>query len=230
MSISLESRRVDDITIVHCTGRIVEGQESADLRHHLDQLLQFGPYLIVNLAGIDFVDSSGLGLLVRYTMRVRNANGVMKLCGVSSQLATILKATRLDGVFDAHATEDDAIAAFRARPQTSARPSRPTDVLCVIGSMDLQAYVRETLHQAGLGVLTASNVPDGLTLLQVTRPKVIVVDSSLERAATTHAAVKFKQLAANVRIVELPDAFSHQDAGAAAKVLLDWLGAAGLAV
>lgn len=229
MAISLASRRVDDITIVTCTGRIVEGQESADLRHHLDQILQFGPYLILNLAGIDFVDSSGLGLLVRYTMRVRNTNGVMKLCGVSPQLATILKATRLDGVLDVQPTEDDAVAAF-ARAQTSARASRPTDVLCVIGSMDLQAYVRELLNQSGFGVLTASNVPDGLTLLQVTRPKVIVVDSSLERAAATHAAVKFKHLAANIRIVELPDGFSHQDAGAAAKVLLDWLGAAGLAV
>ncbi|HZR22043.1 MAG TPA: STAS domain-containing protein [Vicinamibacterales bacterium] len=228
MSIALESRRVDDITIVSCTGRIVEGQESLDLRHHLDQILQFGPYLIVNLAGIDFVDSSGLGLLVRYTMRVRNASGVMKLCGLSSQLATILKATRLDGVFDIHATEDDAIAAFRARPQASTRPARATEILCVIGSMDLQAYVREILNQNGFGVLTASNVPDGLTLLQVTRPKVIVVDSSLERAAATHAAVKFKQLSASIHMVELPDDFAHQDAGAAAKTLLDRIGAANL--
>ena len=93
MPISLQHRRIGGITVLTCTGRLVEGPESVEMAQTIDRVLEFGSHLILNLGGIDFVDSSGLGLLVRYTMRTRNANGVLKLCGVTPQLATIIKVT-----------------------------------------------------------------------------------------------------------------------------------------
>src|SRR5262249_9180074 len=138
MAITIQHRRVAGIAVITCTGRIVEGTEAEELRQTIDRLLEFGSHMILNVAGVDFGDSSGLGLLVRYTMRVRNASGVLKLCGVTSQLATILKGTKLDGVFETHATEEAAIGAFFERRRAEVERPISSDVLCVIASVDVQ--------------------------------------------------------------------------------------------
>jgi anti-anti-sigma factor len=79
MAISFETRRVGDIAGVKVTGQIVEGADSAALQKHIDGLIPFGPHLLLNLAAVGFMDSSGLGLLVRYLTRTRNAHGNLKL-------------------------------------------------------------------------------------------------------------------------------------------------------
>jgi len=220
MSISLEHRRIDGIHVVSCTGRIVEGAESDELREYLDDLMQYGPNVIVNVGTVDFVDSSGLGLLVRYTMRARNAHGALKLCGVSSRFATILKATRLDRVFDAHESEADAIAAFYQRPAADVEGTRGSEILCVVESIDLQALVRELLMRAGFGVRSASNLPDAVILLRVTRPRLIVIDQAISARLRGGAAGKFAQLTADIPVIELPATFSGRDPGDAAQDLL----------
>ena len=65
MPITIQHRRVAGIAVISCTGRIVEGPEAEELRQTIDRLLEFGSHVILNVAGVDFVDSSGLGLLVR---------------------------------------------------------------------------------------------------------------------------------------------------------------------
>ena len=222
MPISLESRRVGDITVVTCSGRIVEGAESIALGQFLDDLVPFGPNLILHLGGVDFIDSSGLGLLVRYTTRTRQAHGHFKLCALSSKTAEVLRITHLDKVFEAYALEADAIAAFYERASSSTGSTRlHTDILCVDASMDVQALVRELLAQAGYGILTAGNLPDALILLQATRPKLVIIGSQLRAARNTGTAEKFNRLADAVAVIELPEDFSRLDAGEAGNHLLD---------
>src|SRR5215471_2122594 len=104
MAISFETRRVGDIAVVRVTGRLVEGDEAAALQKHIDGLMPFGPQLLLNLSAVDFMDSSGLGLLVRYLTRTRNAHGNLKLCALPRQLEEVLRITRLQGVFDPYAS------------------------------------------------------------------------------------------------------------------------------
>ena len=112
MPLSFTTRRVGDVTIVSCHGRRIEGAESSALLGCMDLELESRPVLVLQLGEVEFIDSSGLGLLVRLLMRVRNAGGDMKLCGVSPGVNAALKTTRLDKVLDSHASEAEAIVAF----------------------------------------------------------------------------------------------------------------------
>jgi len=78
----------------------------------MDLKLDSRPLLLLQLGEVEYIDSSGLGLLVRLLMRVRNAGGDMKLCGVSTGVHAAFKTTRLDRVLDSYASEDEAIVAF----------------------------------------------------------------------------------------------------------------------
>ena len=220
--IALEHRRVGDIAVVTCTGRLVEGTEATELRQLLDHLLEYGTSLLLDVTQMDFIDSAGLGLLVRYGTRARNGHGSMKLCGASPKLIALLKATRLEQVLDAYGSESEGIRAFYERPRADAGTSRRgTDILCVVESSDVQALVREVLGANRYGVLTAGNLPDALILLQATQPKLIVVSSELRRTQGTHTAEKFNRLLDALAVVELPPDFGSRDADDSARMLLE---------
>jgi anti-sigma B factor antagonist len=220
MPLSLQSRRVGDITVITCGGRIVEGHESAALKQHLDPL-SHDPCVVMNLADVDFIDSSGLGLLVRLLTRSRAAGGSLRLCGVPTRIGEVLKITRLDRLFDTHESEADAIAAFYQRGSSTPASRRiGTEILCVGRSADVQAYVRELLGHAGYGVMTVSNLSDALTLLKATRPRVVVIGADLSLKAGIRTVDTFKRIDAMLPTVELPADFSGHDAGEAAERLL----------
>ena len=222
MPISLEHRRVGDVTVVTCAGRIVEGTESIALRKMVDDLLQYGPHLVLHLGAVDFLDSSGLGLLVRCVTRTRNAHGNLTLCALTPQILKVLEVTHLRPIFDVHESEADAINALYQRPSSGGGTARlQTDILCVDGSSDVQAYVRGILAQAGYGVLTAGNLPDGLILLQAARPKLVVIGADFRATRETRTADKFNALADALLVVVLPADFSRRDAGEAGQRLLD---------
>jgi len=222
MALSLQHRRVGDITVVTCTGRIVEGAESVALQHFLDDLLEDVPLLVLHLGAVDFLDSSGLGLLVRYITRAQNAQGSLKFCALSAKIVEVLAVTHLLPIFESYESEADAIGAFFRRSVGGGEARRlRTDVLCVDGSADVQAYVRGVLAQAGFGVLTASNLPDGLILLQATAPKVVIIDPAFREMTGTRAAEKFNTLADTHSVIVLSADFSRQDAGEAGQRLLD---------
>src|SRR5262245_54249690 len=110
MPLALRSRRIGDVTVVTCDGRIVGGAESAALLEHLDRLIATDPHVVLHLGGVEFIDSAGLGLLARCLTRAQNAGGSLKVCAVSSKVAEALRITRLQSVFHPYETEADAIA------------------------------------------------------------------------------------------------------------------------
>jgi anti-sigma B factor antagonist len=225
MPLSLESRRVGDMTVVTCRGRIVEGQESAVLQQQLDSLIPMHRHVILHLGEVPFIDSAGLGLLVRFLTRARHAGGSLAVCALSPKIGEVLKATRLQTIFHPYESEGDAIsAAYEA--------NRPIDVsflnanvLCVDKSADVVAYVRELLKEAGHRVLSATNLPDALILLRATRPEVVVIGAELRAAADTRAAEEFRRLADVRAVVELPVGFSRHDAGEAGQQLMSLVAA-----
>ena len=64
MQLKLSTRTVKGILVVDCEGRIIFGEESADLRDTVKQLLAQNKRIVLNLGGVNYIDSGGLGTLV----------------------------------------------------------------------------------------------------------------------------------------------------------------------
>jgi anti-sigma B factor antagonist len=219
VALTLAQRRVGDVTVITCSGRIVAGDESASLQSALDELIPFSPHILLHLGAVDFIDSAGLGLLARYLTRVQNARGTLKVCALSAKIDDVLRITRLKAVFQPYDTEADSITAVH-RTDRSESLGKP-DVLCVDPSEDVLAYLRELLKEAGYRAMTAANLSDALILLKATGPRAIVMSGELRRIRGTRAADEFAKLTSEGDLIELPPGFSTRDAADAATQVLD---------
>ena len=219
MALTLNARKVGDVTIIRCGGRIIAGGETDSLRDHIRGLLLDHRNIILHLGEVVFVDSSGLGMLVRLLTTTRRAGGDLKLCHVPKDVLQVLKITNLTRLFDMHESEEDAVSSFYRRRTT---PEQVTvgglTVLCVDQAADVLACLREILRNAGYNVLTNSNLYDSLILMRATRPGLLVLGPNLMSSPGTQQA--FRAACATVPLVELGNEFSTQDAGQAASELL----------
>ncbi len=118
MNLKMSTRMVDGITIVDCTGRIVFGEESALLRETVKKLLEQTKQIVLNLGGVTYIDSGGLGTLVGLYTSARNVNGNVKLANLTKRVGDLLQVTKLVTVFDVYDGEDKAIHSFRKSATT----------------------------------------------------------------------------------------------------------------
>jgi anti-sigma B factor antagonist len=220
VSLSLQSREVGEITVVTCQGRIVEGEETAVLESCVNRLLPLQPHIVLDLGGVSFVDSAGLGLLVRLHSSSRAAGGDLKLCALDERVRTVFTMTRLDTSLPLYESDTEAVTAFYA-PVEAERPAfdQDVDVLCVHASTDVLAYLSEVLRQAGYGVTSTTNAADARTLLRAMRPRVAVLGSEFRSRLVL--STPDNALAPETRVVWLPDGFSTGEPGEAAQRLLD---------
>ena len=112
MNLKIETRQADGVTIVSCQGRIVFGDEATALRDSLKGLLGSSRQIVLNLSGVAYVDSGGLGTLVGAYSSARSVGADIKLTGLGQRIRDLLQITKLVTVFEAYDTEQDAIAAF----------------------------------------------------------------------------------------------------------------------
>lgn len=213
MALSFRSRTVGDITVVTCDGAIVEGAESAALRQHVHQSLERTLAIVLDLRDVTFIDSSGLGLLVR--ILTRTGQDRLKLCRLTNRVSETLKLTRLAAVFDCHESEEEAIAAFYRHSTRSSGSSTfvAPNVLCIERSVDLLTYLQEVLRQAGLRVMTTDNLPDAVTLLKAMTPKIVLVAHDVRSAGSAATVDTFNRLVGPLTVIELPPDFARQDPG-----------------
>jgi anti-sigma B factor antagonist len=114
MQLKLTKRTVDGILAVECNGRIVFGDESSLLREEVKRAIADGQKRIVlNLAEVSYIDSGGLGTLVALHTTAHNAGGTIKLANLTKRVGDLLQVTKLLTVFDVHASEYEALEAFR---------------------------------------------------------------------------------------------------------------------
>jgi anti-sigma B factor antagonist len=107
-------REVSDVAVVDFSGKITLGEGSSVLRNTVRELLDRGHRkILLNLADVDYIDSSGIGELVSAYTAVRNASGEMKLLQLTRRVHDILQITRLFTVFDVQSDEDSALRSFR---------------------------------------------------------------------------------------------------------------------
>ena len=114
MALHLTPRDSGSITIVDASGRITLGDGSANLRKTIRQLIEEAHCKIVlNLADVDYIDSSGIGELVHAYTSVQNRQGELKLLHLTRKVRDLLQITKLYTVFEVHTDESAAVRSFR---------------------------------------------------------------------------------------------------------------------
>ena len=113
MQMKLSTRTVDGILVVDCSGRIIFGEESASLRDTLRDLIPQNKKIILNLSGVNYIDSGGLGTLVALYTSARNSGGSIKLANLTQRVGDLLQVTKLLTVFDVYDSEERALESFR---------------------------------------------------------------------------------------------------------------------
>jgi len=113
MSFQVAVRELDRIVVVDVVGRLTLSDSRTQLRDLVHVFTGNGrKKFLINLAGVDFVDSDGLGELTRCYSIVRQAGGEMKLVHVQKKVQALLELTRLINLFEIHGEEHAALQAF----------------------------------------------------------------------------------------------------------------------
>ena len=114
MSLKADSRQVDGVAVVDLSGRIVLGEATTTLREALQNLVSQGQKkILLNLAGVSYIDSSGLGALVSGYTTVTGQSGQLKLLNLTAKVQDLLQITKLLTVFEVFTDEASGVRSFR---------------------------------------------------------------------------------------------------------------------
>ncbi|MCY4660400.1 MAG: STAS domain-containing protein [Acidobacteria bacterium] len=109
----IEERPTGDVMILDLKGKLTIGDGDELLKDKINSLVQQGyTKLILNLADVPYIDSGGLGQVVRTFTTVKQHNGSLKLMNVTKRIEDLLAITKLLTVFDVFETEQDALQSF----------------------------------------------------------------------------------------------------------------------
>jgi len=110
VNISIENK--DEISIVRVNGEITFST-SGDLRKKLLELVDKGSKkIILNIGGVDYIDSSGMATMVEILQKVKSKSGHLVLCKVKDKVKDILEMVKLKDLFEMFDTEEEAIESF----------------------------------------------------------------------------------------------------------------------
>ena len=113
MSVKLTTRQVGDVTVVDAAGRITLGEGASTFRDKIRDLVTGGnKKLLLNLAEISYIDSSGIGELVSSYTTVTNLGGSVKLLNLTKRVQDLLQITKLYTVFEVFDDETKAVRSF----------------------------------------------------------------------------------------------------------------------
>jgi CheY-like chemotaxis protein len=171
--------------------------------------------VVLNLGAVQFVDSGGLGALVRIQRSLRTDRGDLKICELSESLFKVFQITHLHTVLEMYESEAQAIEAFRQRSSSADEPASAArkKVLCVHESSDVLAYLGVLLRRSGYEVQTTQNVSDFARLLKATKPDAVVAGHGMKAGERVEEALR--QAGAQARVLFLPSEFSTTEASEA---------------
>ena len=110
----ITKRRVGDVTILDLKGKLTLGAGAEILRDTVSSVVFQGERkILLNLAGVPYLDSGGLGELVRCSVITGRASGAVKLINLTSKITDLLAITKLSNVFDTFDSESEALASFQ---------------------------------------------------------------------------------------------------------------------
>lgn len=102
------------IPIFELKGKIMGGPEANEFHDELKRTVAGGQRkIVIDLGGVEWMNSSGLGMLISALTTVKNAGGEMKLARATEKITSLLVITKLTSVFESHPTLEAAIGSFR---------------------------------------------------------------------------------------------------------------------
>ncbi len=109
-----EFEKEGDVVVVSIAGEL-DASSAPDLRARFEELIGQGEnQYVIDLTGLDFLDSSGISALVNLFKRVRIGEGGVSLCNIKPEIVKIFALTRLDRVFDIYDSRAEAVASFQS--------------------------------------------------------------------------------------------------------------------
>src|SRR6266481_7011781 len=126
MSLEIETKEREGITILQLNGRITMGEEAGKFRQLVQDLAKRGssPKLILDMCQVDYIDSTGLGAIVMSATSFRKTGGEVKLLNLNRRNVELLVATKLTTIFEIFGDEQDAVNSF-----FPGREIKPFDIL-----------------------------------------------------------------------------------------------------
>jgi anti-sigma B factor antagonist len=113
VSVKMSSRQVGDVTVVDASGRITLGEGASVFRDMIRDLAAKGnKKILINLADVSYIDSSGIGEMVSSFTTVTNHGGQLKLLSLTKRVKDLLQITKLYTVFEVFEDESSAVRSF----------------------------------------------------------------------------------------------------------------------
>ena len=120
MALNLDVSMTADIGVVRCRGRIVFGEEADELRRVILGLLNKTRRIVLDFAWIEYVDSTGLGVLVASLISARHHGAQVKLAALGPRARQVLAIATVDRLFEIFDSADEAIKSFHSRSEAAA--------------------------------------------------------------------------------------------------------------
>ena len=109
----IETRMAGDVQILDCSGKITLGEGTMAIRNTVREVLKNGgKKIVLNLADVNYIDSSGIGELVSTYTTVTNHGGQLKLLNLTKKIQELLAITKLVTVFQIYDNEQAAVSSF----------------------------------------------------------------------------------------------------------------------
>jgi anti-sigma B factor antagonist len=223
MPLHLDSRPIGNVLVVECNGRIVAGAETFALHSYLgDALIKYSD-IVLQLDQVGFIDSSGLGALVRLVSKARTKGGDIKLCGIQQQARKALEITNLLSLFETYDSMSEAIMAAYLGSRYSKEQSDCAQfrILCVYDATDVRTFLLEVLCRAGYNVLPTANVEDAAMLLKMTKARLVIFGANMRSVRGKPTREILGEIDASVSLLMLDEHFSEKDPADAATELLE---------
>lgn len=222
MQLRLESRPIGEVFVVQCHGRLVAGNEVFTLHSQIGDAIDKYGDVVLQLDHLEFVDSSGLGAMMRLMQAARSKGGDVKLSGIPPRVRKILQLTHLLPQFESYDSLEEAITAAYLGSKYSrgkAGDVRPK-MLCVYASTDVCTFLREVLCSAGFNALTTTVIDDAQILLKATKAKLVVVSNRIQSLRGRPVRQALQEIVPDVQMLVLDESFASGDPGEAAEKLL----------
>lgn len=224
MPLTLDCQKFDRMLIIRCRGRIAFGAEIETLEAEVHKRTQINGVFVIKdivlqLAETEYIDSSGLGTLIRLLGVLRAAGGSLKLCQLSQSVAKVIQVTNLETLFPLYPTETDAVGAHRpihAGDELGAK----IRIVCIDTSSNLLAGLKALLTRSGYGVFTTRYIGEASILVRAVGPQLVICGPGMLEVPTGPPMIeKFRQ-SGRYQILQLSPDFHTAEAGQAGQELL----------
>lgn len=218
MQLILRSEAKDDVVVMRCRGRIVTGEEAQHLQSEVERSTDLTKNVVLDLGEVTYIDSGGIGAVVRMLGALKAARGGLKLCNLPPFVTKVLQATNLLTVFHPYESERAAIDAFAGPAETRGEKFDASNsrVVCVDSSPDVLAYLKMLLREAGYQVFATQVPSDAAALLMGAKGSVVICGPAMRKNEA--GLQKLRQ--STPRMIQLADDFSTSDADRAGPELL----------